>query len=58
VAVGGSLDLTTFDRTVEKTALDPSLPSAPTGYEWHTFRLGEPISSQSRGFLRASFTNP
>jgi hypothetical protein len=57
VAVGGSLDLATFTRSVEETVLDPGLPSAPSGYEWHTFRLAEPISSQSRGFLRASFNN-
>lgn len=58
VAVGGSLDLATFDRGVEKTAPNPGLPSAPSGYEWHTFRLSEPISSQPRGFLRVSFINP
>ena len=58
VAVGGSLDLATFTRPVEETALNPGLPSAPSGHEWHTFRLGEPISSQSRGFLRASFITP
>ena len=56
VAVGGSLDLASFARTVEETALNPDLPGAPSGYEWHTFRLSDPISSQSRGFLRASFS--
>lgn len=58
VAVGGSLDLATFTRTVEETVLNPGLPGVPSGYEWHTFRLGDPISGQSRGFLRASFSNP
>ena len=57
VAVGGSLDLATFARPVEETALNPGLPSAPSGYEWHTFRLSEPISSRPSGFLRASFLN-
>lgn len=58
VAVGGSLDLASFDRPVEETALNPELPAAPSGYEWHTFRLADPISSQASGFLRASFHNP
>jgi hypothetical protein len=58
VAVGGSLDLATFVRSVEETVLNPALPSAPSGYEWHTFRLSDPISSQARGFLRASFITP
>lgn len=58
VAVGGSLDLANFARPVEATVLSPGLPSAPSGYEWHTFRLSEPISSRSSGFLRASFSTP
>jgi autotransporter-associated beta strand protein len=58
VAVGGSLDLATFARPVEATVLNPGLPIAPTGYEWHTFRLSEPISSRTSGFLRASFSTP
>lgn len=58
VSVGGSLDLLTFDRGVEATTLNPSLPSAPTGYQWHTFRLTDPIASQPRGFLRGIFTLP
>lgn len=58
VTVGGSLDLATFTRGVEITALDPALPAAPSGYEWRTFRLSDPVSSQSRGFLRASFSIP
>jgi autotransporter-associated beta strand protein len=58
VAVGGSLDLATFARPVEATVLNPGLPTAPSGYEWHTFRLSEPISSRSSGFLRASFSTP
>lgn len=58
VAIGGSLDLATFARSVEQTTLNPGLPSAPSGYEWHTFRLVDPISGQSRGFLRASFNIP
>lgn len=58
VTVGGSLDLATFARGVQETALDPALPVAPTGHEWRTFRLSDPVSSQSRGFLRASFSTP
>lgn len=58
VAVGGSLDLAAFAQSVEETAINPGLPGAPSGYEWHTFRLSDPISGQVRGFLRASFTNP
>jgi len=58
VAVGGSLDLATFARGVQETALDPALPAAPSGYDWRTFRLSDPVSSQSRGFLRASFSTP
>lgn len=58
VAVGGSLDLATFARGVEETALNPALPAASSGYEWHTFRLSDPVSSQPRGFLRASFSAP
>jgi hypothetical protein len=58
VSVGGTLELATFDRIVEETALNPGLPTAPAGYEWHSFRLSDPISSQPRGFLRASFEQP
>jgi fibronectin-binding autotransporter adhesin len=58
VTVGGSLDLATFARGVQETALDPALPAAPSGYDWRTFRLSDPVSSQSRGFLRASFSTP
>lgn len=58
VAIGGSLDLAIFARSVEEAAPNPGHPSAPSGYEWHTFRLVDPISSQSRGFLRASFNIP
>lgn len=58
VAVGGSLDLATFARGVEETALNPALPAASSGYEWRTFRLSDAVSSQPRGFLRASFSTP
>jgi hypothetical protein len=58
VAVNGSLELATFDRNVEETLPNPMLSGAPAGYEWHTFRLSAAISSQPRGFLRASFNNP
>lgn len=58
VAVGGSLDLAALARPVEATVLNPALPRAPSGYEWQTFRLSEPISSQSHRFLRASFIHP
>jgi autotransporter-associated beta strand protein len=58
VTVGGSLDLATFARGVEETALNPALPAASSGYDWRTFRLSDPVSSQSRGFLRASFSTP
>lgn len=58
VTVGGSLDLATFARDVQETVLDPALPAAPSGYDWRTFRLSDPVSSQSRGFLRASFIAP
>jgi hypothetical protein len=58
VTVGGSPDLTTFARPGEATVHNASLPSAPSGYEWQTFRLSEPISSRSRGFPRASFIHP
>ena len=58
VTVGGSLDLATFARGVEETALNPALPAASSGYEWRTFRLSDAVSSQPRGFLRASFSTP
>lgn len=58
VTVGGSLDLATFARGVQETALDSALPAAPSGYDWRTFHLSDPVSSQSRGFLRASFSTP
>lgn len=53
--VRGSLDLATFDRPVEETTRNLSLPADPAGYAWHTFRLVDPVPAQSRGFLQATY---
>lgn len=58
IAVGGSLDLVTFARPIEPAVLNPDLPNGPSGHEWRTFRLSQPISSQPRGFLRAALSIP
>ncbi|MCB1133085.1 MAG: hypothetical protein KDN05_18320, partial [Verrucomicrobiae bacterium] len=58
VGIGGSLDLSAFAQDVEETTVNPGLPGAPSGYDWHTFRLVDAVSTQPLGFLRASFEQP
>jgi hypothetical protein len=58
VRIVGSVDFVTYDRHVEPTSPKPGLPGAPAEYEWHTFRLSDPISSQPSGFLRVRFESP
>jgi hypothetical protein len=57
-SIQGSVSLTAFDQTVEgplgTVVLPPSLPpTAPTGYEYKTFRLAGSNGLPSRGFLRS-----
>jgi len=59
--IQGSVDLATFDQTVEGPLASPVLPtslplSPPVGYEYKTFRLAGSNGLPSRGFLRASAT--
>lgn len=58
VGIGGSLDLSAFGEDVEETTVNPGLPGAPSGYDWHAFRLVDDIATQPIGFLRASFEQP
>lgn len=56
--IQGSAALTSFDQVVEGPLASPVIPdslplSAPSGYEYRTFRLAGSNGLPSRGFLRA-----
>jgi autotransporter-associated beta strand protein len=56
--IEGSTDLVTFSAGVVElgTPITAGLPALNTGWEYRSFRISEPITSQPKSFLRAKIT--
>lgn len=50
--IQGSDNLATFTAGVDSIANPAGLPTAPAGYEYKSFRLTNPITPPTRGFMR------